>query len=274
MRTFGAQGEGGVGRRRALAMVGGLGLGALVALTPAAGAQANPPRAGGALAATVGRELAGVPTGDMLKAMREVPAPKLSLPKAVKGRLLTSGGKPEVLYIGADWCPFCATERWPLVVALSRFGTWSHLGLTSSSSSDIFPGTASLSFYGARFSSKYITFSGVETASNKRGAGGVYVPLAKPSPSEQKTFAAYDAQGSIPFVDFGNRFVLVGASYNPQILSGLSASQIGARLKSTGNAVAVAIDATAGYLALDICKLDRGQPGGFCRALSRASGGK
>ena len=31
-------------------------------------------------------------------------------------------GKPEVLFVGAEYCPFCAAERWPLIVALSRFG--------------------------------------------------------------------------------------------------------------------------------------------------------
>ncbi len=34
-------------------------------------------------------------------------------------------GKPEVLFVGAEFCPFCAAERWPLIVALSRFGHFS-----------------------------------------------------------------------------------------------------------------------------------------------------
>lgn len=34
-------------------------------------------------------------------------------PSALKnGTPLTSGGKPEMLYIGAEYCPFCAFERW------------------------------------------------------------------------------------------------------------------------------------------------------------------
>ena len=40
------------------------------------------------------------------------------------GSALTSGGKPEMLYIGAEYCPYCAAERWGMVVALSRFGTF------------------------------------------------------------------------------------------------------------------------------------------------------
>src|SRR5271166_6451805 len=30
--------------------------------------------------------------------------------KPVTGPALASGGKPEMLYIGAEWCPFCAAE--------------------------------------------------------------------------------------------------------------------------------------------------------------------
>jgi Domain of unknown function (DUF929) len=40
---------------------------------------------------------------------------------------LTASGKPEVLYTGAGFCPYCAAVRWPLIVALSRFGTFSGL---------------------------------------------------------------------------------------------------------------------------------------------------
>ena len=49
---------------------------------------------------------------------------------------LTSGGKPEVLYLGSEYCPFCATQRWAMINALSRFGTFSGLTTTHSSSSD------------------------------------------------------------------------------------------------------------------------------------------
>ena len=40
---------------------------------------------------------------------------------------LTANGKPEVLYMGAEYCPYCAAERWAMIVALSRFGTFSGL---------------------------------------------------------------------------------------------------------------------------------------------------
>src|SRR5690348_4622440 len=40
-----------------------------------------------------------------------------SLPKVITGQpQLASGGKPLVLYYGAEYCPFCAAQRWPVVV--------------------------------------------------------------------------------------------------------------------------------------------------------------
>src|SRR4029077_15613082 len=65
-----------------------------------------------------------------------------NLIKKVSGTALTGpNGHPEVFYMGAEYCPYCAAERWPMIVALSRFGTFSGLTTTSSSSSDVYPHT-------------------------------------------------------------------------------------------------------------------------------------
>ena len=55
------------------------------------------------------------------------------------GPPLTIGGKPAIVFVSEESCPFCAAERWSLVVALSHFGTWSHLGFTTSSAADVRP---------------------------------------------------------------------------------------------------------------------------------------
>jgi hypothetical protein len=36
-------------------------------------------------------------------------------------------GHPEFFYAGGEFCEFCATERWAILNALGRFGTFSHL---------------------------------------------------------------------------------------------------------------------------------------------------
>ena len=53
--------------------------------------------------------------------------------------LLTgSGSKPEVFYDGGEFCPYCAAERWSMIVALSRLGKLGNLSQESSSSTDIY----------------------------------------------------------------------------------------------------------------------------------------
>jgi hypothetical protein len=53
-------------------------------------------------------------------------------------------------------------RRRTLAVALSHFGTWSHLGTTRSSATDIFPGTATLSFRTASYRSSDLTLRTTE----------------------------------------------------------------------------------------------------------------
>jgi len=80
----------------------------------------------------------------------------------ITGPALTENGKPEVLYIGAEYCPYCGTERWAMAEALSRFGTFSGLRFIHSSASDVYPSTPTLTFYKATYTSKYVTFTPVE----------------------------------------------------------------------------------------------------------------
>src|ERR1700722_9312273 len=73
----------------------------------------------------------------------------------VTGAPLTSNGKPEMLYIGAEYCPFCAAERWAMAVALSRFGTFTGVNGIHSSPTDYAPNTPTLTFYKSTYTSKY-----------------------------------------------------------------------------------------------------------------------
>ena len=40
---------------------------------------------------------------------------------------LTNSGKIVIVYVGAEYCPYCAAERWAIVTALETFGTFSGL---------------------------------------------------------------------------------------------------------------------------------------------------
>ena len=92
-------------------------------------------------------------------------AGSLSLTK-VNGPPLTSGGKPEVLYVAAEYCPYCVAENWPLIVALSRFGEFSGLSTSRSPNFDNVRPVDGWTFYGSSYTSPYLAFAPVETYSN------------------------------------------------------------------------------------------------------------
>jgi hypothetical protein len=193
-------------------------------------------------------EAVGSPSGDVLPS------------KIGNGTVLEGAdGKPLITYIGAEYCPFCAAERWALAVALSRFGTFSNLSGTHSSDTDVYPDTQTLSFYGSSYSSPYIDFQPVEETTNQP-AGAGYQTLQTPTAAQSALVAKYDPQGSIPFLDIANRYLITGSSFSPQVLQGLSRSQIAADLSVPDSAVAQAIDGTANDITAAITSVTGSQP--------------
>jgi len=189
--------------------------------------------------------------------------------KTISAPALTKDGKPRVLYVGAEYCPYCAAERWPVVVALSRFGTFSGLGETRSASQDVYPNTPTLSFHGATYTSKYLSFTGVETTSNKQTANG-YEALDKLSAADQKIFDKYNqppyvtSGGAIPFIDLGGKYVSSGASYGPDVLTGKTQAQVASTLSNPDNEIAKAVDGTANSFTAALCDLTGGKPTSVC----------
>jgi Domain of unknown function (DUF929) len=192
---------------------------------------------------------------------------------------LTSGGKPEMLYMGAEYCPYCAAERWAMIVALSRFGTFSGLSTVHSALSngsgdaEPYPDTPTWTFLHAKYTSPYLVFSTVEQYTNiPDSSNGLYTPLQTPTKAQQALFTKYDAPpyisssdaGSIPFMDFGNKYVSIGASYNPQVLDNLSWATIATDLHNPNSTVAKNVDGTANYITAAICKLTGNQPASAC----------
>ncbi len=195
---------------------------------------------------------------------------------AVTGQpALTAGGKPELLYIGGQFCPFCAAERWALAAAVSRFGTLSGLSLIHSSPADTDPSTPTLSFEHARYTSRYLAFVPVEWFGQAADPGTPFghVYLQRPTPQQQALFARYGG-GSIPFVDIGNRYFLPQVQYDPAALASLSWTQVAAAMQDPSSPVAKDIDGAANVITAAICTLTHGQPGGVCQSAGvRAAAG-
>ena len=91
--------------------------------------------------AAVVRQVTAVPAGVLAQASPGQVATSLQQAPA-SAPPLRLDGKPAIVFVSEESCPFCAAERWPLTVALSHFGTWSQLGVTKSAATDIYPDTA------------------------------------------------------------------------------------------------------------------------------------
>ena len=184
----------------------------------------------------------------------------------VTGPPLTSNGKPEMLYIGAEYCPYCAATRWSMAVALSRFGTLSTpLRGIHSSSSDVYPNTATLTFYQTGYNSKYLAFTPVENETITRSL------LQSPTAQQNQVWARYEpdpSQRGYPFISFGNKYVLKAPIYDPAVLKGLTWSQIAADLHNPSSPVAQGVLGGANFMTAAICKMTNNQPASVCTAPS------
>ena len=221
---------------------------------------------------------AATPAGSVLeKSLSTIPAATfdavgtgtgVAAPTRVTGNPLTADNKPRVLYIGAEYCPYCAAQRWAVVTAMSRFGAFTGLGVTTSSALDVFPSTATLSFHGATYASSLLAFTGVEQTTNipkvAGDASSGYTALDSISAADQALLSKYNSAGSIPFVDFGNTFVTVGASYQPTVLAGLSQTQIAADLHDPNSAVAKSVLGAANMMTAILCGMTKSQPAAVC----------
>jgi thiol-disulfide isomerase/thioredoxin len=182
-------------------------------------------------------------------------------PTAIKASPLTKDGKPELLYVGAEYCPYCAAERWAMVVALSRFGTFKNLSITSSSPSDQYPNTPTFSFYGSTYTSQYLSFVGKEIQSNQV-SGLTYARLEKLTSDEQSIFTKNTT--GYPFLDFGGKYVIKSPQYSPQLIKGMTHEQVAAQLADPTSNVAKGIDGAANVMSAAICKTTNGQPAAIC----------
>lgn len=182
-----------------------------------------------------------------------------NLIKPVSGTTATGAtGKPLVLYVGAEYCPYCAAQRWPLIIALSRFGTFSGLQTTTSSSSDVYPNTVTFTFRGSSYTSTYVDFRAVETADRDQN------PLQAPSAGDQDIMSRYDSGGTIPFIDFANHYASTGSYYSPEIISGMSWLAVSDALQQPDSTQSQAIIGSANLVTAAICKTNGDQPATVC----------
>lgn len=195
----------------------------------------------------------------------------LGWPQPAQSHALSENGKPLVFYAGADYCSYCGVERWALVRALSRFGTFSDLAITESAPNEDFPHVLSLSFYGSNYSSPYVAFNAIELYTNlpQRGIKSGYTALETPTAEQQAILNKYDTppylyDDGIPFIDFGGKYLQRAPQFSPAAIQGLSFAQLSDGLTKPTGTVSSAINGSANILTAVICNVTGEQPSSVC----------
>jgi Domain of unknown function (DUF929) len=181
--------------------------------------------------------------------------------------LASNGGAPlpVVFFYGAEFAPYPAAQRWPLILALSRFGTFSQIGTMQSSATTAFADLSTFTFWKVQYSSKDLILEPVERYSSLNPTGGRYLGLQR---ADAKQAAALANYGSTPttfaLTDVANRFVLNGSSFAPGVLAGLSQSQIAGDLATPASPLAQAVVSAANEITASICAVDGDKPATVC----------
>jgi len=191
-----------------------------------------------------------------------------AMPKSISGPALTANGKPEMLFIGAEYCPYCGAERWAMIVALNRFGTFTGLSTVHSSTTDTDPDTPTWTFVHATYTSPYLTFTSVEETTNiPDPSTGSYTLLQTPTAAQQALITKYGgSSGTIPFIDFGNKYMIEGASYDAGLLGQgkISWATIASDLHNPNSSIAKGVLGVANYITAAICGMTGNQPASVC----------
>lgn len=274
----------------ALTLVGGLAAGGFVVALLSHGRAASAPSVSASATTLPGNTPSGStggstggstrpPTGPLssttLSAIEATPISPLATPHSpISSPTLRTGAEltaiqdgralPVVFYYGAEWCPFCAAERWPLTIALSRFGTFTHLGSMYSSPTDGAPNTPTLTYAHAQYHSPYLIFQGLEGYSNTPdpGSSPPYQVLHQPDAAQQALLNRFGFSG-FPFLDIANRWVIDGSAYDPSLLAGQTTDEVAARLTRSEEAY-LDIRYEADVLSAEICTVTNQQPGSVC----------
>lgn len=171
-----------------------------------------------------------------------------------------------ILYMGADFCPYCAAERWPLALTLMRFGHFHHLRYMRSSHSDVDADTVTFSFHGATYTSPYIVFQGVELANREKKR------LEKPSKHQIAIFRKYDFQpyaqssGAIPFVYLAGQYMQSGSPFRPSALKGLNWQQVAHKIANPKSKLGHKIIGITNLYTAAVCRIMDSKPKAVCQA--------
>jgi Domain of unknown function (DUF929) len=217
------------------------------------------------------KQVTGIPAS-LFDSVGDPSEPLVSPPSVLKGQpTLESHGLPAVVWVGALYCPYCAAERWALVIALGRFGTFEKLYTTTSSTSEVFGGTQTFSLDDSVYESRTVSLAAVEEYGNtpSQSVPDGFQKLEIPTALESTVVQTYDRSpwaqpGRLPFLDVANRIVVSGSGFSPALLDGLSIQQIATDLQDPTSEVTEALLGSANQITAAICSATGQRPADVC----------
>jgi len=178
--------------------------------------------------------------------------------KARTGDVSLKDGKPRIVYVGAEFCPYCASERWALVTALSRFGTFTGLDYALSSANDTPSNVPTLSFKDAKYTSDFLSFESYEVSDRDQK------PLQTLPDDVAALQKADDPQGSIPYIFYAGKAFQSGSAYDGAVLADSPQDAIGAQVGNPTTAISKGVLGAANLTTTRLCTLTGAKPADVC----------
>lgn len=176
----------------------------------------------------------------------------------VSKETMKRSGKLLVFFMGAEYCPYCAAERWAIVRALSKYGQWNGLKQTMSAARDEpFLNLPTYDFTGATYTSQHIEFISKEIKDRD------FKPLQKLLKTEEKIVRKYNSEKKIPFLIIAGRFMQVEPGFSPKIFIGHTFRQTETELKKIESDIRKTIDDEANIISALLCI--SGLPAELCK---------
>ena len=173
------------------------------------------------------------------------------------------GGKLFVFFMGAEYCPYCAAERWAIVRSLQKFGQWDGLKQTISAARDEpFLNLPTYDFTKATYTSPHIDFVAREIKDRE------FNPLQKLLKTEEKLLRKFNPKKEIPFLLIGGRFSQIGSGFTPKIFIGHTFRQTETELKKVESEIRKTIDDEGNIISALLCV--SGLPPELCKEAGTA----
>jgi hypothetical protein len=170
------------------------------------------------------------------------------------GPLFTTNGKPILVYVGAEYCMYCAMQRWSLIMALMRFGNFTGLEYMHS---DVADGNyATFTFVASSYQSNYVIFQPYEAYDR---AGNALATL----PTNYTSAFKAVGKSSFPFLNFNDQYTISGAILDPTTLGTMNQTQIISSIQA-GSSLGIQIKQAANLITAVICETLTGNKPSVC----------